>query len=65
VQAPQTDAELAALRRSVARGIPYGSANWVKRTVVELGLESSLNSPGRPPALAEADGAGLFGENQP
>jgi putative transposase len=48
VQGPQSEAELAALRRSVARHAPYGSAAWVERTAVQLGLESSLRPPGRP-----------------
>jgi len=67
VQAPQTEAELAALRRSVQRGTPYGSATWVKRTAEALGLESSLNKSGRPPkrsAASERDDGGLFGEKQ-
>ena len=67
VQEPQTEAELAALRRSVARGAPYGGANWVKQTAAALGLESSLNRPGRPTkrGSAEPEGEGLFGEKQP
>jgi len=44
MQTPQTEAELAALRRSVERGTPYGPASWVKRTALALGLESSLNN---------------------
>jgi putative transposase len=67
VQEPQTEAELAALRRSVARGAPYGGANWVKQTATALGLESSLNRPGRPTKRGSVDpeGEGLFGEKQP
>ena len=56
VQTPQTEAELAALRRSVERGAPYGSPTWVERTAVQLGLESSLQSPGRPRKSAAPDG---------
>jgi putative transposase len=48
VQAAQTEAELAALRRSVARNAPYGSRDWVEETAVQLGLESSLRASGRP-----------------
>jgi len=55
VSAPQTEAELAALRRSVARGAPYGAAGWVERAAVELGLQSSLRSPGRPRRGATVD----------
>jgi putative transposase len=48
VNAPLTDAELAALRQSVARGRPFGDAPWQKRTANELGLEATLNPRGRP-----------------
>ena len=56
VQTPHTEAELAALRRSVERGAPYGSTAWVERTAAQLGLESSLHSPGRPPNRAPLGG---------
>jgi putative transposase len=67
VQAPQTDAELAALRRSVERGTPYGRAAWVQRTAEQLGLESSLRSPGRPRGrvATELQEGGLFHEKEP
>jgi putative transposase len=59
VQTPHTEAELAALRRSVQRGAPYGSAAWTERTAQQLGLESSLHAPGRPRKQARrADEAG-------
>ena len=48
VNEPQTDAELDALRRSVLRGQPFGSTEWIERTAKELGLESTLRSRGRP-----------------
>jgi putative transposase len=48
VAQPQTDAELAALRRSVERGTPFGGARWQKSTVATLGLESTLRPRGRP-----------------
>ncbi len=48
VDQPQTEAELLALRRSVERGIPYGSDRWQQKTVTSLGLESTLRSRGRP-----------------
>jgi putative transposase len=48
VNAPQTQAELDALRRSVSRGTPYGSENWVRRTVLKLGLGATLRPRGRP-----------------
>ena len=48
VNEPETDAELEALRRSCCRGTPYGSSNWVDKTVRKLNLESTIRSPGRP-----------------
>ena len=48
VNAPQTKAELAALRRSVARGCPYGNDAWSSRIVDRLGLESTIRPRGRP-----------------
>jgi hypothetical protein len=46
--APQTEAELAALRRSVHRGCPFGESAWCDRMVRRLGLESTLRPQGRP-----------------
>jgi putative transposase len=62
VQRVQTEAEVEALRRSVVRGVPYGGAGWVARTVAELGLESTLRPPGRPRRKTSQDGGlgGLF-----
>ena len=48
VNAPQTDQELEAIRRSVIRGQPYGGEAWVQRTAKSLGLESTLRRRGRP-----------------
>jgi hypothetical protein len=48
VNAAQTEAELAALRRSVARGLPCGSAAWTQRTARRLGLEYTLRLRERP-----------------
>ncbi|MCK4627231.1 MAG: transposase [Phycisphaerae bacterium] len=48
VNRPGTEAELDAVRRSVARGAPYGEASWQRRTAVRLKLESSLRPPWRP-----------------
>ena len=48
VAQPQTDIELAALRRSVQRGCPYGSERWQTRTTAALGLESTLRPRDRP-----------------
>jgi putative transposase len=62
VAAPHTELELQALRRSVVRGIPYGHPHWVERTVKLLGLESTLNSSGRPRqgSLPDLSDGGLF-----
>jgi putative transposase len=48
VNAPESDMELAALRRSVNRGAPFGDSAWVEVTAIFLGLESSLRPRGRP-----------------
>jgi putative transposase len=48
VNEPQTEAEVDAIRRSVARGQPYGGEDWVRRTAEALGLESTLRAPHRP-----------------
>jgi putative transposase len=49
VNQPETEAELAALRRAVVRGVPFGSASWQRQTAQTLGLESTLRSQGRQP----------------
>jgi putative transposase len=48
VDQPETEAELTALRRSVARGVPFGAESWQRQTTERLGLESSLRPVGRP-----------------
>jgi putative transposase len=48
VNAVETEAELAAVRRSIARGAPFGDERWSERTAKRLGLESSLRARGRP-----------------
>lgn len=48
VQRPQTEAELAALRRSVARGAPFGNSEWTGRIARQLDLEMTLRPRGRP-----------------
>ena len=47
VNEPQSEAELASLRRSVQRGAPYGDDSWTTRTAKALGLISTLRAPGR------------------
>jgi putative transposase len=48
VNEPLTAAELAAVRQSVQRGAPYGSAAWAQQTAARLGLEATLRPRGRP-----------------
>jgi len=48
VREPQTEAELAALRRSVTRGAPFGGVHWTADTAQRLGLESALRPRSRP-----------------
>jgi putative transposase len=48
VEAAQTEAELAAIRRSVSRGAPFGAEGWQKQTAEALGLQSTLRPRGRP-----------------
>ena len=48
VNTPQTEAGLEAVRRSVLRGLPFGSDAWTQRTAHRLGLESTLRPRGRP-----------------
>ena len=53
VNAPMTDAEVAALRHSVNRGTPFGEEGWARRTAKRLGLEASLRPRGRPRSRSE------------
>ena len=48
VNAPETPAELEALRRSCRRGSPFGGEAWAKRTAEMMGIVSSLRPLGRP-----------------
>jgi putative transposase len=48
VNRPQTEAELAAVRRSVARGCPFGAPAGQGRTARRLGLAFTLQPRGRP-----------------
>ncbi len=52
VNAPQTAAELADLRRCVNWGRPYGESSWVQRTAADLRLTHTLRRPGRPKQLS-------------
>ena len=55
VNAPQTTAELEALRTCVNRQRPYGSDDWVQRTAETLGLTAAMNSRGRPRLAATSE----------
>ena len=48
VNGVETEAELKALRHSLARGTPFGDTRWQTKTARILGLESSLRPRGRP-----------------
>jgi putative transposase len=48
VNAPQTEAELEALRRCAGRGTPYGTSVWQQQTAEQLGLQGTLRPRGRP-----------------
>jgi putative transposase len=48
VNRAETAAELADMRRCVARGAPFGDDAWRVRTATALGLESALRRQGRP-----------------
>jgi len=49
VNEPQSEAEMAAVRRSVVRSRPFGGQDWTLRTAKSLGLELSLRVGGRSP----------------
>jgi putative transposase len=53
VNRAHSEVELAAVRRSVERGAPFGDDRWVERTARRLGLESALRPRGRPRKLLE------------
>jgi len=48
VNTPMHRGELEALRHSVKRGSPFGSASWTKTTARRLAIESTLRPIGRP-----------------
>ncbi len=48
VNRPQTEAEVAAMRKCIERGTPYGTTHWQRLTARRLGLEPSLRPRGRP-----------------
>ena len=48
VNRPETEAELAALRRCARRGAPFGEEAWQQLAVEALGLEAAVRPRGRP-----------------
>ncbi len=62
VNVAHTSTELANLRRSVARGAPYGDADWQRTTAATLGLEHTLRPRGRPRKLTRQNPGGERGE---
>jgi putative transposase len=48
VNAAQSEAEVAAVRKSIVRGSPFGDERWVRRVADQMGLEASLRPRGRP-----------------
>jgi putative transposase len=48
VNRPQSEAELEAIRRSIARGTPFGAESWVKIAAKRLGLQATIGPRGRP-----------------
>ena len=49
VNAPMTEAEVAAIRLSLRRDRPYGAGSWATETATLLGLEYSLRPRGHQP----------------
>ena len=48
VDQPQNEAEIAAIRRSVNKGTPYGSEVWSTQSAARLQSQHTLRSRGRP-----------------
>ena len=48
VNQPQMEAELTAVRQSIARGRPFGSQRWVRQVAARLALQHTLRPRGRP-----------------
>jgi putative transposase len=57
VHEPLTERELAALRRAVTSGRPFGSETWVKAVGQQLGLALAPKRRGRPPKQQPHQGA--------
>jgi putative transposase len=48
VNSPLSERELAAIRKSVQKGSPHGSPEWIEQAATRLGLASTLRNRGRP-----------------
>jgi len=48
INEPESAEELAALRASVNKGVPYGGDSWRERMIKRYALEQTLRNPGRP-----------------
>ena len=48
VNQPQSEAERAAVQRSVRRGCPFGSKEWSERRIEQLGLKHTVRPQGCP-----------------
>ena len=57
VHRPLEEAQLEAIRRSSATGLPYGTSAWVKRLANRLDLDLTIRPRGRPRKATTADGA--------
>ncbi|MDR3634772.1 MAG: transposase [Isosphaeraceae bacterium] len=53
VNRPMPEADEERIKNAMARGAPFGSERWVRRTADDLGLGSSLNPRGRPRKVVE------------
>ena len=51
VNKPETEAELEAIRRCIARGQPFGGDKWQQRVAKVMNLGYTLRRPGRPRKL--------------
>jgi len=60
VNQPQSEAELAALRKCIERGTPDGNESWQHATAERLGLEASLRPRGRPRSTTKKWNVPLF-----
>ena len=53
VNKPETEAELEAIRRCIARGQPFGGDKWHQRVAKAMNLGYTLRRPGRPRKMPE------------